>query len=366
MIQYLLQILENNNRVIIPEFGAFIIKHRDPLTIVFNEFLQYNDGQLIDTIAKQDKIDKDSAKQKLDEFVIGINDILNKGESYPLGQLGVLTKNQTGRISLEEPESIDHPKEKKEKEIKIEPSTSVLKENKPIAGKEKIKPEISEDANQTKAKNEKVPIIEPVQTRQKSVQSEISRPMPSKNYLRKDSEEAIQKSIPKTNGRRINVIVWILIILFINGILVAYLFTSDDLYKLVFKDESNKEPAKIEKPVVVKTTPAVKSPEKTSERVMAAIEDSVKKVIQEKIPVKAKSISEKRFYIVAGVFSNEQNANKLVKILKQKGYNSENFGKIGTLYAVSYEAFSTKEEADKFLIKIKKEYDPKAWVKARD
>jgi nucleoid DNA-binding protein len=380
MIQYLLQILENNNRVIIPEFGAFIIKHREPLTIVFNEFLQYNDGQLIDAIAKQEKIDRESAKEKLDEFVKSINDTLNKGKEFSLGQLGILTKNTAGRISLEESGTTDQPKVKKEtkevhleteKETKKEEPTSTVKEAKPHTEKEPVKTESRKDPGSSFTKPEKSNLRSPLYQSKQSGHEEPSHARTSKNHIVKEPERNYQKEIPETKSRRINVIAWIVVILIVNGIIIAYFLTSERLDKYFLKEEAKSETATAEKsavkkPVVEKVVTPAKTQVKTQQQVMAEIEDSVKKAVKEQMPAKAAAISGKRYYIVAGVFSNEQNAIKMVKQLKQKGYNAENFGKIGTMFAVSYDVYSSKEEADKSLSKIKKEYDPKAWIKVKE
>jgi nucleoid DNA-binding protein len=369
MIQYLLQILENNNRVIVPEFGAFIIKHRDPLTIVFNEFLQYNDGQLINIVSKQEKIDREQAKKKLDEFVTNINESLNSGNNYPLGQLGILTKSATGRISLEEAGSIDQPKLikkipdieiKKEKEI-VEPLESPAKEDKPTVEKKKTRPEVKQKPETAPIVPEKVSADEKIEKEPKPVQTETNKVIAPIKIIPKEAEYKSQNGV--TKNRKINIIAWIVVILFVNGIIIAYFLTSENFGNFLLKEQSKKEIIKIEKPVVTKKVAPAEAPIKTSEQVMAAIEDSVKKVVREKVSVEKKPASGKRFYIVAGVFSSEQNAKKLVKELKLKGYNSENFGKIGSLYAVSYDVLSSKEEADKILSKIKKAYDPKAWIK---
>jgi nucleoid DNA-binding protein len=380
MIQYLLQILENNNRVIIPEFGAFIIKHREPLTIVFNEFLQYNDGQLIDAIAKQEKTDRESAKEKLDEFVKSINDTLNKGKEFSLGQLGILTKNTAGRISLEESGTTDQPKVKKEtkevhleteKEIKKDEPASIVKEGKPHTEKEPVKTESKKDPGTSYAKPEKSNLRSPLYQSKQSGHEEASHARTSKNHIVKEPERNYQKEIPETKSRRINVIAWIVVILIVNGIIVAYFLTSERLDKYFLKEETKSETATAEKPVVKKpvvekvATPA-KTQVKTQQQVMAEIEDSVKKAVKEQMPAKTVDISGKRYYIVAGVFSNEQNAKKMVRQLKQKGYNAENFGKIGSMFAVSYEVLPSKDAADKYLAKIKKDFDPKAWIKVKE
>ncbi|NJM14971.1 MAG: hypothetical protein HC896_05945 [Bacteroidales bacterium] len=53
MDAYIVELLNSNKRVIIPDFGAFIVKQGTPVTYVFNEFLKYNDGLLIDHVAKK-------------------------------------------------------------------------------------------------------------------------------------------------------------------------------------------------------------------------------------------------------------------------------------------------------------------------
>ena len=70
--------------------------------------------------------------------------------------------------------------------------------------------------------------------------------------------------------------------------------------------------------------------------------------------------------MVAGVFREESNADNLVIDLQNKGYNSEKFGKIGALHAVSFDVFQTKREADQFMMKIKREVDTDAWIRVID
>ncbi len=374
MINYLLQILENNNRVIIPEFGAFIIKHRDPLTIVFNEFLQYNDGQLIDIVSKLEKTDREQARQKIEEFVSAINDTLNKGDNYSLGNLGTLTKSPTGRISLEEAENEEHLKAsrsrsdlkpKEEKDLTIKETTDPHKEIEPLPEKTKARPEVKPKDDIPAAKVEK-PEQSEIQEKPKPKHVETVQPKIAKSPVIKEDYSKKQSDETKIKGRKINVIVWIVLILVVNGIIIAYFLLSDNLTGLLNTNHPQKESLITEKPAMAKENATPKVVSKTSEQVMTAIEDSVKKIIQEKTSAKPITTSGKRYYIVAGVFSSEQNAKKLVKELKKKGYNSENFGMIGSLYAVSYDVATSKEDADKLLARIKKDFDPKAWVKVKE
>lgn len=77
------------------------------------------------------------------------------------------------------------------------------------------------------------------------------------------------------------------------------------------------------------------------------------------LPVSPASL---RYYIVAGCFRDEINADELVDQLKDKGYHAEKFGKIGNLYAVSYASFSSKEEAAVKLEEMRANGSPDAWM----
>ncbi len=69
-----------------------------------------------------------------------------------------------------------------------------------------------------------------------------------------------------------------------------------------------------------------------------------------------------RYYIVAGCFRDEMNANDLVKALQKSGFKAEKFGKIGELYAVSFSSYDDKEDAAKELARIREQSHPDAWM----
>jgi hypothetical protein len=69
-----------------------------------------------------------------------------------------------------------------------------------------------------------------------------------------------------------------------------------------------------------------------------------------------------RYYIVAGCFRDEINADELVESLQNVGYKAEKFGKIGDLYAVSFASFDDKDLAVKELERIREEFHPDAWM----
>jgi hypothetical protein len=72
------------------------------------------------------------------------------------------------------------------------------------------------------------------------------------------------------------------------------------------------------------------------------------------------SIPKQKFYIIAGAFSVEKNANKLKNRLNSWNYNSSII-KNDKIMRVSYDSFDSKEQALISLSKIRKE-NPQAWI----
>tara|TARA_B100000683_G_scaffold273799_1_gene320298 strand:- start:897 stop:1835 length:939 start_codon:yes stop_codon:yes gene_type:complete len=99
-----------------------------------------------------------------------------------------------------------------------------------------------------------------------------------------------------------------------------------------------------------------KNIEKKLELIITPEETKITKL--EKLP----KIIEKKFFLVAGAFNNERNANNLMNKLQSESYNSEIIGtnKNG-LIRVSYDCFATKEEALIELEKLKSK-NKSSWI----
>ncbi|UCH15905.1 MAG: hypothetical protein JSV22_11990, partial [Bacteroidales bacterium] len=160
MDKYIIELLETNTRVIIPDFGAFIIKQKEPRIIVFNEFLRYNDGLLIEYVAITEKIDKEAAKKKVIEYVDKASKDLKDNNEHQIAGLGDLIKESTGKITFEEkseaqkkdskkkePKKVAETKEEKKvkaDEIKKEPPKKE-DESKEVSKPEPVKPQAEKD-----------------------------------------------------------------------------------------------------------------------------------------------------------------------------------------------------------------------------
>ena len=95
--------------------------------------------------------------------------------------------------------------------------------------------------------------------------------------------------------------------------------------------------------------------------VKETITEEIKKEIEKpSIIIKKEEVLKTQYYIIAGAFSVEENANKLQARLNMWSYNSTII-RSGKIMRVSYDEFNSKEEALISLTKIRKE-NPQAWI----
>jgi cell division septation protein DedD len=66
--------------------------------------------------------------------------------------------------------------------------------------------------------------------------------------------------------------------------------------------------------------------------------------------------------IIAGCFSQEENAARLANTLKEKGYTSAFYEQRSKMWYVSFGRYSTDEEATAALREIRKNTEYKAWI----
>jgi len=296
----IVSLLNSNLRVIIPNFGAFIIRQQDPRIVVFNEILQNNDGLLLDYFMKTEGVEPDVAEQLLSEYTNNALRQIESGKIVIIEGLGSLRKDKAGKI-----EFIQENEILMADVLEIETPISAVSE--PMYIPEKEKP-----VTQILQSNAQVPL-----------------------------------RIPK-------VLKWIIIILFANLLVILF---------FVVKDNSRN---KLQKPEN-RTIREQSLSDQLADSMRAAAADTSlfydeATSVPEPDGITISAGGELRYYIVAGCFRDEVNADELVTSLKNSGYHAEKFGKIGELYAVSFASFDDKELAVKELAKIREEFHPDAWM----
>ena len=414
MDKYIIELLDTNTRVIIPDFGAFIIKQKDPRLIVFNEFLRYNDGLLIEFVAKSENIDKVLAKKKVVEYVDMANKNLKDNSELTIEGLGKLIKESTGKIAFEEVPGIQ-AKESKKKETKktaeikedkkakadeavpekpvapkAEKEPPKIKEEKPVEKKEAATPAKEESKKEIIAKPKEEPAAKP--KAEPPVPPKAEPPVPPKTEppvkpktepVAKQREESILKpkaehkpeppyktaEVKRKKKNNAQIVMWIILILVINAAIISW-FVFKDEYRGFFKklsgttDVLEQEKADQGLEIITETEDISPGTEADVEEPAAGIQSQkiAEPEVAPEIEEEPVSYPEKRYYIVAGCFREESNATAYVKKLIQKGYDAEKFAKIGNLHYVSYSSFIDKSEAQSQLRKIREEEAPEAWM----
>jgi nucleoid DNA-binding protein len=359
MDDIILDLLKTKGRIIVPDFGAFIIKSKSPFKVIFNEFLQYNDGALIGATAGGFNLERDDAAKKVKEYVTDISKQLDKGTPVSLSGIGVLSKSSTGKITLnetlEEAQQVTQPTENNTSNTVEFDIDDTQKEEAKRTPEEKVK-------EKTEEKKQIIPDKKKVDIQETHKPTASSSPKPTPVVEKKTAEKPIKPTpvasihSTYTSKNKLNIILWVALIVIVNAAIIGY-FLLDDKIKGAF---GSKKPAQKEE--IIKTPKIIENQSASTTSIVTPEEELV--IEETTDPEKSSQVfSGKKYYVVAGAFSDEKNADALVVELKQKGYNADKFGKIGVLYAVSYDVFPTKQEADKLMLKIKKEVNTGAWIK---
>ena len=308
---YISQLLYKNDCVIVMNFGGFVCssisanlnKKTGILTppnksILFNPQLKDNDGLLINHIAQSEGISQEDAKINLLKFVEQSLENLNKFKSCRFEEIGLFTLNSDKNIIFTQDLKTNYNLNAFGFQDII--NNKITRDNSEI---------IEESLKLIKKKNN-------FTTKRLLKAAAIIIPLIGISFLSITQEDRINKIY--TQIANVNPIS----------------FKKDNVTLL--KDQSNKE---------IKTKQEIQ-PE--------IINNEVSQVFKEVI------IPSQKFYIIAGAFSVEKNANKLKNRLNSWNYNSTII-KNEKMMRVSYDSFDSKEQALILLSKIRKE-NPQAWI----
>lgn len=361
MEELIVGLLKDNGRVIIPDFGAFIVKTKSPLKVIFNEFLQYNDGALIGATSKKLGVEREEAAKKVKDYSAKLISELDKGVVIALPEIGNLSKSSTGKITLGDADA----------ETPATPETEVKDE--------KAATSVEFDVSETQPKSEpapkaketpktSVPPIPPKIEKKPEIKKEepvAPKPEPVKQEAEKEPTPIAEYYEEEPTRNKLNFVLWAILIVLVNGAIIGYFIFDEEIKSLFSKDKSPEIETIIDTPSITEEEVPIIDESTTAVVEEPIIEEDPIDDIPEPTSPSAE-ISGKKYYVVAGVFKEESNADKLVITLTQKGYNAEKFGKIGALHAVSFDVFPTKKEADQFMMKMKKEVDAETWIKIVD
>lgn len=128
--KYIEQLLKDNKRVIIPDFGGFVVKRTaSGDAISFNGFLKFNDDLLVTAVSQGQDCSKEDAMKDIAKDVEQIVLVLDGDGAYEMKGVGFLVRDKKGNVRFmsELPaELVTQGKaEKKEEQNKTEPKAIV-------------------------------------------------------------------------------------------------------------------------------------------------------------------------------------------------------------------------------------------------
>jgi hypothetical protein len=375
MENILINLLEANNRVIVPELGAFILRQKDPRELAFNDLLAFNDGMLSDHLEKTEGLSSEEAEKRIKEFVADTKNNLSKGKNVKLEGLGILSMDAAGKILFSEKpfvQDVKKPVKKSEPEKEDIPSKESTGGESFILADQSTEVDVdaSDDAPLESDKEEPPFTIEKEtepepepEPDQEPVKSEEPKPPVEKVDFDKDPEPvksqeaevivqpaASQESIPTyiTRTEKKRVWPWIVgpISLLVILVVIAWFVFPEKVNTIMNRQAAseNEIPAEpvqeIQAPVEEEPVPAEPEPEIPAVQVPPG----------------------KQYYVVAGCFEKIENAESYVTNLKGKGYDSRIFGMRKNLHAVCFNSHPDKSEALSEMNRIRLQYDPSAWV----
>ncbi|MBS2213906.1 HU family DNA-binding protein [Carboxylicivirga mesophila] len=348
MENYILSLIKENNRVIIPNFGAFIVAKENGFSVLFNNFLSFNDGLLVDHLVEMENITKEEAEEKIDAYVEKVKSSLDENGKYEIAGLGTFTKDATGILRFEQVETLTS-----EEDVKTEPLSPVAEsdelldiDNATEAEKEEEITEASTELPDTSL-NDTTPIAEVEEEQPSSYGSKIE---PETGFDKDTAEEekkdpvvVANKYIEEDNSKR-NRSIAIFLAAFILLPLIGF-----SIYFFFLKDNS---PAKTQKKIKTEIAKVEPKPIPASDAagtidagpVDTAANETKAEPVEEVQPVAKPEVS-KPHQLIVGSFSTEANANKMIEKLKSKGHDQCFWFMHNNRYLVSLESFAKVYEA---------------------
>jgi len=332
--KYLIELINSNNRVIIPDFGAFMIQDSpEGKQISFNDFLRFNDGLLVNQIIKEEKVNKDDALNKIKSFVKEVNKVFTEKKPYEIKGLGFLTKDSQGNIKFEKTLTA----EKKSGTQSSKPATPAAKtsEKKKETEKKQVTPPQTKPTPAASVKTSAT-----VNQTVKKPQSAAKRPTAAravKTTPKPHTQKRTATSTNSSNNTAKTLIIIVAAVIIIGG--GYWAFMKFDLIS-IFKKDTPPQVVEVTKPVVeVPVADTIASDTIVSDTTNIQpqqIEATEKQptVIEETV-----NESSKKFYLIGGSFKVFSNAEQFNQKLISEGYESEIIVRDNGFHCVSYKGF---------------------------
>ncbi|MDK2978611.1 MAG: hypothetical protein PWP52_1325 [Bacteroidales bacterium] len=378
---YIQELLATNNRVIVPNFGAFLVratsKNKDAKTldkklkdVYFSPFLKFNDELLEKHIIKKEDITKEQAAEKIKEFIELVKKELDNEKPFEIKDFGKFIIDKQGKvqfITIANEKEEESPKEEKKTPPSAAKETTKTTTQKTSAAKAK---KTEEEDKKEATKKEEIKKEEPAKESKlkefTTKKEEPAKPQTQKTTTYQKGKKSLNKSVVWTVAIGVPIAILIIFAL-INIDKIEAIFSKDKDAKAKTelaqqkKDTSAKEQTAKQADSQQKTTDTkTEAGEKTSDKVKA--ETDKKTTSPAKQETKTATAAQKKYYIIAGSFKNEKYADRFLEDLKKQGYNAEKLGERNGMHAVSYNSFADKRKALAEYRFLTQEKGLKAWI----
>lgn len=414
MDKYLKLLLELENTIIIPGLGALMVTSDNTKDLMFNEYLKFNDGKLDKFITENSTMDEQEAKNFVAKYVREIQAKLDIGESYDMFEFGSFAKDKEGKVQFlpwdpnsnaqtesnkdKEETNLDNTEalkaqeeeekrrlEEKQKEAKKKAETERItkkeREERERIAQERINAELKAKEEKNKAEEErKRNVYIPPVTENKvetTTENTVSTPLePAAVNPTKSSDEEIKnpQDVEEKKKKKRGGFFWFLLVLLIliaiGGVLVGLNYDKVKDYMgwnnpAIIEQTTpenvpeNKEEElnEIEEDIDIIDSVALNEVEQNDTSLEEVEEITNEETSEPETTEAVVTSSTGNFHIVGGSFGNEANAQRLVEEMRNKGYDSKILGQFGSLTTVVIQSYSSKEEAQSTLSKVREDVD---------
>jgi nucleoid DNA-binding protein len=342
------ELLFEQDCVVIPEFGGFVtnfdcakINETNRFItppqkwLAFNALLKNDDGLLSNYIAKEENITREQANLHIKSFVESTKKCLQFDNAYSIVGLGTFSQNEENKIQFQPKASTNFYGE------------SFGLEN--LYLKNTIIPQNELQVIQN-------PLVISNTTILQVFASDDREPM-AEVFVGEDEYVGYRRN---RFSKVLPVVYGLLGVAFLLSSILFYDNTKFSLGALnPFKSQTNVQA--IVQPVITKIAPIA---EKVEEKI---VELPIAKPIEKAFSAEKETITEsnKRFFIITGSFGSEQNAKKLVKSLKNKGFEEAELiypKRNEKLIKVAAGGFKSETEADQQAVKVANTMNQATWI----
>ena len=326
MDQYIQALINSEPRVNIPGFGAFLVAKDKGGKILFNQYLNFDDGILSKYIVENKGITKEQADREIAEYVSNLKTRLDAGEEVSIGGIGKFIKESSGLIQFTV--DADAPSQPSGIVLDFEPTQQSNNEQNNEQTVIRRSP-VTDNAEEPKAEEPKE-------------KTETAKEPEKQSYTK--SEEKTEEPKTAAGGTTINInneqnytgddgnrkrtilIIVLIVLLFLIGAFICLFIINKDngVYRFFCGEEEVVIPAPIVEPV---DTTTVVEPDT---------------IIAEPEPVEV----ERRYDIIVGTYKTESAAEARCEKLRAKGFNDAFVSTFRGNYVAVIESHTSLVEAE--------------------